>query len=102
MPEFTQQELNYLVRSIMVNIETREEEVKDIKFHEMGLSIYQALEAREQIIGQHFYSGTAVDSNERNVGAFGQMLLNLNEEEYNNREKFISNFLRFYNSEIFN
>lgn len=92
LPEFTQQELNYFLRGIFVALETKEEEAQEAPFHKMAISIYQALEAREQIVGEHFYSGTAIDSNERNVGAFGQMLLNLSEEEYNNRAEFISNF----------
>lgn len=92
LPEFTQQELNYLLRGLFVNFETKEDEIKDIKFHQMALSIYQSLEAREQVVSQHFYNGTSVESNERNVGAFGQMLLNLSEDEYNNRDKFIKNF----------
>lgn len=92
LPEFTQQELNYLCRSIFMCLQANEQELEGVKFHKMALAIYQAFEAREQTVAQHFYSGTATQTNEKNVGAFGQMLLNLNEEEYNNRGNFISNF----------
>lgn len=92
LPEFTQQELNYLCRSLFVCMDSKEEEMKDVKFAKMAMSIYQALEGREQVVNQHFYTGTAVQTNERNVGVFGQMLLNLPEDEYINRESFIENF----------
>ncbi len=92
LPEFTQQELNYLCRSIFICLDASDEELEGVKFQKMAMSIYQALDAREQVVSQHFYSGTATQTNEKNVGAFGQMLLNLNEEEYNNRENIISNF----------
>lgn len=92
LPEFTQQELNHLLRAIFVAMDTPVEEAKDVKFHKMALSIYQSLETRQQYIDQYFYTGTNVESNERNVGAFGQMLLNLSQEEYLNRESFIEPF----------
>lgn len=92
LPEFTQQELNYLCRSLFICMDCSPEEAQGAGFHKMALSIYQALEAREQIVAQHFYSGTSTQTNERNVGAFGQMLLNLSEDEYNTRGENLKNF----------
>lgn len=92
LPEFTQQELNYILRGLFICMEYKEEEAKNIKFYSMAMSIYQSLESREQIVAQHFYSGAGNDTNEKNTGAFGQMLLNMNEDDYNNRENTLNNF----------
>lgn len=100
LPEFSQQELNYLLRALFICMaedenpinSTNNENNSNVKFYNMAKSIYQSLESREQIVAQHFYSGTGNDTNENNVGAFGQMLLNMTEEEYNDRIETISNF----------
>lgn len=89
LPELSQQELNYLCRSIFIAMETNTNDESDeskMPFQKMALSIYQAFEGRTIIVDQHFHVGGS------DPGIFGQVLLNMGSEQPNKKNDAMKNF----------
>lgn len=90
LPEFSQQELNYLLRGIFIAIHKAEEaENKGLEvpgFAKIARMLESSLAERTLILEQQFKNNISDPSMLANV------LINLPEEKYKNRESFLSNF----------
>jgi intracellular multiplication protein IcmJ len=90
LPEFSQQELNYICRAVFIAIEEAEmaeEEERDvIGFAKIARMLENSLQERTSIIEQHFLNGASEPIN------FANALINMTESQYEKREQYISNF----------
>lgn len=98
LPKISQQKLNYLCRAIFIAMDQgdeTEEAKKKLPFQKMANSIYSALENRMGIVNRHF----AQDASD--PGTFGQVLLNMTPEQYQNREELLKDFKILHSSNKF-
>ena len=90
MPEFSQQELNYLCRAIFIAIEEAEQaelEQKDVVgFAKIARMLEASLLERTLITEQHIQTGASEPVN------FANALINMSEEQYAKREQFLGPF----------
>ena len=89
LPEFSQQELNYLSRAIFIAAEEAQqaEEGKEVPgFSKIANMLESSLLERSLITEQHIQQGSSEPAN------FATALLNMSEENYEKREEFIKPF----------
>lgn len=90
LPEFSQQELNYLCRAIFIAIEEAEQaelEQKDVVgFAKIARMLEASLLERTLITEQHIQTGASEPVN------FANALINMSEEQYAKREQFLGPF----------
>lgn len=89
LPEMTQQELNYLCRAIFIAIEEAEqadEHKEVIGFAKIAKMLEASLMERTLIVEQQIQTGASDPAN------FANALININEEQYENRQDYITPF----------
>lgn len=90
LPEFSQQELNYLCRAIFIAIEEAEqaelEQKEVIGFAKIARMLESSLAERTLITEQHIHPGASDPAN------FANALINMSEEQYERRNLFITPF----------
>ena len=90
LPEFSQQELNYLCRSVFIAIdESDEKEGQGVEvpgFAKISRMIENSFSERALVVEQQFQSGAS------DPAIFATALLNLKEEDYNNRFSLLKSF----------
>lgn len=90
LPEFTQQELNYLCRAIFIAIEEAEiaesKEQETPGYAKIARVFEQSLKERALIVNQHFQNGAS------DPAIFANALINMSEEDYNRRENLLKPF----------
>ena len=90
MPEFSQQELNYLCRAIFIAIEEAEmaeaEERDVVGFAKIAKMLETSLSERALIVEQHFQNGSSDPS------VFANALINMTEEQYEKRGQSLQSF----------
>lgn len=90
LPEFSQQELNYLCRAIFLAIEEADEaeaEGREVEgFAKIARMLETSLAERTLIVDQHFYM-TASDP-----AIFANALINMDDEKYDRRGQYIKSF----------
>jgi intracellular multiplication protein IcmJ len=90
LPEFSQQELNYLCRAIFIAIEEAEiaeTQNRDVVgFAKIARMLETSLSERSLIVEQHFQNGASDPS------VFANALINMSEEQYEKRSQFLSSF----------
>lgn len=90
LPEFSQQELNYLCRAIFIAIEEAEqaelEQREVVGFAKIARMLEASLTERKLIVENHIYQGSS------DPATFANALINISEEQYNKRGQFIRPF----------
>lgn len=90
LPEFSQQELNYLCRAIFIAIEEAEmaeaEERDVVGFAKIAKMLETSLSERSLIVEQHFQNGSSDPS------VFANALINMTEEQYERRGQTLQSF----------
>lgn len=90
LPEFSQQELNYLCRAIFIAIEEAEvaesENREVIGFSKIARTFETSLAERTLIVDQHFSSGAS------DPAVFANVLINMTDEQYEKRAQFLGSF----------
>lgn len=90
LPEFSQQELNYLCRAIFIAIEEAEmaeaEDREVVGFAKIAKMLETSLSERSLIVEQHFQSGSSDPS------IFANALINMTEEQYEKRGQTLQSF----------
>lgn len=86
LPELNQQELNYLSRAIFIAADEAEDKSETIPYLKISPTLENSLLERSLIVEQHFQSGASEPVN------FANALINLTEEQYNNRGQFLKSF----------
>jgi intracellular multiplication protein IcmJ len=90
LPEFSQQELNYLCRAIFIAIDeasTAEAEQREVPgFTKIARNLETSLEERTMVVDQRIYGGSS------DPAVFANALINMSKEQYDNRHKFLHPF----------
>lgn len=90
LPEFSQQELNYLCRAIFIAIEEAEvaeaENREVVGFAKIARMLETSLAERTLIVDQHFQGGAS------DPAVFANALINMSEEQYEKRHQFLGSF----------
>lgn len=90
LPEFSQQELNYLCRAIFIAIEEAEQaeqnQTETVGFAKIARMLQSSLEERALVVDQHF------KGNSSDPAIFANALINMSEEMYAKRSQFLQSF----------
>ena len=90
LPEFSQQELNYICRAIFIAIEESEmaeAEGKDVVgFAKIAKMLETSLSERALIVEQHF------QTNSSDPSVFANALINMTEDQYSKRSQYLQSF----------
>lgn len=90
LPEFTQQELNYICRALFIAMEDNDEKEKNkktpLEFTKIARMLFDSLEARSLIVEQQFQNGAS------DPATFAGALLNMKPDEYERRYTFLKPF----------
>lgn len=91
LPEFSQQELNYLCRAIFIAMEAADQadnnKEETVGFAKIARMLQSSLEERALVLDQHFRGGKCSDP-----AIFANVLINMPEDIYNKREQFLQSF----------
>lgn len=86
LPEFSQQELNYISRAIFIAIDESEDKSENISFLKLAKTLEDSLLERSLIVDQYIKFVASEPS------TFANALINMSEEKYAQRSNYIKSF----------